>query len=589
MHGQKRSEYKSRLLNPETLSKLATKAQQWNHLSHELLTQRRRLICPPQSHPEDDDAVTRDDDSGAVLPPPKKTSPAILLAITEKMLSVNPDPSHLWNIRREMLLYCVPPGAVLASDDPSPTSTSQHNHVKKSSLDIHAELALTAHCLQRNPKSYSAWYHRKWTIIYSLTHPMSSKTTTSTTTDDGEDGNNNHNSSGAVEQLRIIDTERHLIYMKSILESELELCAQFLQMDERNFHCWNYRRFVVALLGSCGGNGTNNTSTTTTCNSSSTVQKVANDMVDESDRDLFTGSWSSWLNRSSTAAVVSMGAQAASSSSSCRGQKMAIGTNIPYHSEEGHHGRDDDNAEEKKAYNNNNTIAKSIVTLSQEELNNIIINEWNFTTSKIHDNFSNGSAFHYRSKLLPLILESRLLMTSSSDDELSSRSRDYYDAVLALAREEWENILLNAIFTEPDDQTPWWYHRFIVSWIKPSWKLKNDDDNNNEMMHECELLLHDMADSLRELLEVEKENDVEEEKEKTKNNNEKDESKGVKCKWAYIGLHLVISTILEVFQSSMDEEKVTELKTEVEECLNELIRIDPNRKERYQNLAAKTK
>ena len=44
MHGQKRNEYKSRLLNPEAATKLATKAQQWNHLSNELLQQRRRLF-----------------------------------------------------------------------------------------------------------------------------------------------------------------------------------------------------------------------------------------------------------------------------------------------------------------------------------------------------------------------------------------------------------------------------------------------------------------------------------------------------------------------------------------------------------------
>ena len=100
MHGQKRSEYKSRLLNPETSSKLATKAQQWNHLSHELLTQRRRLFMPQmQTPPAAADAapaatLAGEDDYGVVLPP-SKPSPDILLAITEKMLSVNPDPSHL--------------------------------------------------------------------------------------------------------------------------------------------------------------------------------------------------------------------------------------------------------------------------------------------------------------------------------------------------------------------------------------------------------------------------------------------------------------------------------------------------------------
>jgi hypothetical protein len=143
MHGQKRSEYKSRLLNPETSSKLATKALQWNHLSHELLTQRRRLLGPTPPP-----AGTADSEDGA------KPNPEILLSLTEKMLSVNPDPSHLWNIRRELLLYFpnMDEDTAVAADLKSPSVTTIPN------VDIQLELKLTAHCLQRNPKSYSTWH-----------------------------------------------------------------------------------------------------------------------------------------------------------------------------------------------------------------------------------------------------------------------------------------------------------------------------------------------------------------------------------------------------------------------------------------------
>mmetsp|Transcript_7336 Transcript_7336/g.13680 ORF Transcript_7336/g.13680 Transcript_7336/m.13680 type:complete len:533 (-) Transcript_7336:100-1698(-) len=525
MHGQKRSEYKSRLLHPETATKLATKAQQWNHLSHELLTQRRRLFGP-SSPPAGTNGIAADADVDVDASVVAKPSPEILLTLTEKMLSVNPDPSHLWNIRREMLFY-VPVGPTSANDDDVAVAGNLDNSntpPKNSAFEVQTELTLTAHCLMRNPKSYSAWYHRKWALVYYLTHPT--------------DGNVVGGPSSAEEGP---DAPKvHLNSMGAILQSELDLCVQFLQLDERNFHCWNYRRFVVAILGSCG-------STTSACTA---VQHA--DMAVKSDLDLFNGTWSSWLNYSQGM----MGAQLSQSAGS------AVGI-IPIHPKQ------DDDMDGTTA----SCVAKHVTPLSEQELAEIIRNEWDFTTSKIQDNFSNGSAFHYRSKLLPLVLESRLSSTSddggggSSDGNPPSAS-ERCDAIQTLAREEWENILLNAIFTEPDDQTPWWYHRFVVSWAKPSHGL---DD-------EYESLLFEMADSLRDLLEVEKENDM------VGNEEKKDESKGAKCKWAYIGLHLVLSTLLE--SDFMDEEESAEVKEEVGECLAELMKIDLNRRERYQNLAA---
>ncbi|KAI9919464.1 hypothetical protein PsorP6_017601 [Peronosclerospora sorghi] len=57
--------------------------------------------------------------------------------------------------------------------------------------------------LQRNPKSYSAWFQRKWIIDRGL----------------GD------------------------------FNKEIALCDQLLNFDERNFHCWNYRRHVCKLAG----------------------------------------------------------------------------------------------------------------------------------------------------------------------------------------------------------------------------------------------------------------------------------------------------------------------------------------------------
>ena len=490
MHGQKRAEYKARFLDPEISAKLGSKAQQWNHLSDKILKLRRRLFSPPP--PLSDNTIA---DAGGTHDGGNTPSPDVLLALTEKMLSVNPDPSHLWNIRREMLIFLLHNNETIGEQESDNNDASGAN-----ALDLEPELKLTAHCLQRNPKSYATWFHRKWALVYYM--------------------------SGKSQE------HQHWTKMKSIFQSELELCAQFLQLDERNFHCWNFRRFVVGLLGSCGGND------------ASTSEEGHDDLTISAGDDMYSGTWSAWMNQiEEENKQVWMGPQISSNA------LKAVGMNTTC------------------VVDYCNAI-KSTTPLSKQELEKIIMNEWDFSTAKIQENFSNGSTFHYRSKLLPLVLEFQASGSTSGENQI-------YEA-MSLVRDEWEGVLLDAIFTEPDDQTIWFYHRFIVTWARGK---VPDDCDDAEMTEEFETLLYDMIDSIQELIDVEKEDSFEAVQ-------ERHESKGVKCKWAYLGMHLVLSTLLEFKSnhSEVEDEDQIELRERAKECLDELIVIDPDRRERYQIL-----
>ncbi|XP_057291293.1 geranylgeranyl transferase type-2 subunit alpha-like isoform X4 [Hydractinia symbiolongicarpus] len=154
---------------------------------------------------------------------------------------------------------------------------------KQENIDklLHMELKFLQSCLHVNPKSYGVWNQRQFVM---------------------------------------------LTMEKPDWHEELRLCNLFLEYDERNFHCWDYRRFVVK-----------------------------NSMIAPED-------------------------------------------------------------------------------------------EFQFTTKKISENFSNYSAWHNRSKLLPLI-----------NPDPNQPDRVAEDTLL----KEFE-LAQNAFFTDPNDQSAWFYQRWLL-------------------------------------------------------------------------------------------------------------------------------
>ena len=121
-----------------------------------------------------------------------------------KMLRSNPDYYTLWNYRKEILLYkCEAEGIPLSQALAHKSDSAYRIPLTSSAEVLQVELALTADCIKKNPKSYGAWYHRQWMITL----------------------------------------------FEFDVKAELDLCALLLTADQRNFHCWNYRRFVAAISG----------------------------------------------------------------------------------------------------------------------------------------------------------------------------------------------------------------------------------------------------------------------------------------------------------------------------------------------------
>ena len=100
--------------------------------------------------------------------------------------------------------------------------------------------------------------------------------------------------------------------------------------------------------------------------------------------------------------------------------------------------------------------------------------EFEFTSNKIKENFSNYSSWHYRSKLLPKIYpagpgdterieEQALLKGTQSRKRLlrTNYCQLLQKVVLFFSSLEFQ-LVQNAFFTDPNDQSAWFYHRWLL-------------------------------------------------------------------------------------------------------------------------------
>ncbi|KAF2748993.1 geranylgeranyl transferas-like protein type II alpha subunit [Sporormia fimetaria CBS 119925] len=121
-----------------------------------------------------------------------------VLASVTTLLNQNPEYYTIWNHRRRIL------GALMQT----PATKGEGSGGEDLLLD---DLQLTFSLLRKYPKCYWIWNHRNWILR-------------------------------TAEKSTDLDRAHHL------WSGELQLVGKMLQADSRNFHAWDYRRFVVAQL-----------------------------------------------------------------------------------------------------------------------------------------------------------------------------------------------------------------------------------------------------------------------------------------------------------------------------------------------------
>ena len=174
----------------------------------------------------------------------------VSLGQTEKFAKLSPDFTTVWNYRREILQHLFSQGEGEYS-----TLTGKLEVVKK-------ELMMLVKQVMASPKSYSIWEHRVWTISMGLNlereflavmkakkaavqqQAEEAKTNEESKEADGETGADDEgaeliNMPGQENVEKVGDDQPQ--WKSAILDNEMKLCTKMLMMDERNFHCWNYR------------------------------------------------------------------------------------------------------------------------------------------------------------------------------------------------------------------------------------------------------------------------------------------------------------------------------------------------------------
>lgn len=170
--------------------------------------------------------------------------------------------------------------------------------------------------------------------------------------------------------------------------------------------------------------------------------------------------------------------------------------------------------------------------------------ELNYSAEKVKENFSNYSAFHHRSLYI------------------KHSGKSFVD----ILPEEF-SIVENAIFTEPDDQSAWWYHQFLLTWVSTEVRGKQGEDREQMAAWFVGVLLQQL-ELIRGLQELED-----------------------RCTWVMNCLLRIIDLLTSVaFLPALEAQvqdggpSAADLLSQRTVLLEKLLEVDPNHRQRYKYL-----
>ena len=159
----------------------------------------------------------------------EKVYDATSMAVTARLLEINPEVLTAWNFRREAIVFAG------RAPNEHRTNNLERTHSHSFAPTLADELALTERCLRKHPKSYPAWHHRKWCVARRVYVPR------------GDGPKNAENAETESHAVATGFADARGFPVASLLATELAMAQALLDLDDRNFHGWGYRRFVTSL------------------------------------------------------------------------------------------------------------------------------------------------------------------------------------------------------------------------------------------------------------------------------------------------------------------------------------------------------